>query len=69
MFNHKALAKVSRAKLLEVIQEESLALPDRYPVNWVVDVKSVGSGDKALVYLGRNIQILTVASCNADSSA
>jgi hypothetical protein len=52
LFNHKALAKVFRAKLLEAIQEEGLALPDRYPENWVVDVKSVGSGDKALVYLG-----------------
>ena len=28
-------------------------LPACYPKNWVVDVKSVGSGDKALVYLGR----------------
>ena len=53
LFNHKALAKVFRAKLLEAIREESLALPDRYPENWVVDVKSVGRGDKALVYLGR----------------
>lgn len=53
LFNHKALAKVFRAKLLEAIREEGLALPDRYPGKWVVDVKSVGSGDKALVYLGR----------------
>lgn len=53
LFNHKALAKVFRAKLLEAITQEGLALPARYPENWVVDVKSVGSGDKALVYLGR----------------
>jgi hypothetical protein len=53
LFNHKALAKVFRTKLLEAIQAEGLALPDRYPEKWVVDVKSVGSGDKALVYLGR----------------
>jgi hypothetical protein len=53
LFNHKALAKVFRAKLLEAIRTEGLALPDRYPEKWVVDVKSVGSGDKALVYLGR----------------
>jgi hypothetical protein len=53
LFNHKALAKVFRAKLLEAIREEGLALPDRYPETWVVDVKSVGSGDKALIYLGR----------------
>lgn len=53
LFNHKALAKVFRAKLLEGITQAGLALPDRFPQKWVVDVKSVGSGDKALVYLGR----------------
>lgn len=53
LFNHKALAKVFRAKLLEAMTQAGLSLPDRYPQKWVVDVKSVGRGDKALVYLGR----------------
>jgi len=70
LFNHKALAKVFRAKLLEGISQAELDLPSRYdpqgggecrnrrervsvPEKWVVDVKSVGRGDKALVYLGR----------------
>lgn len=53
LFNHKALAKVFRGKLLEAIPQAGLALPDRYPEKWVVDVKSVGRGDKALIYLGR----------------
>lgn len=53
LFNHKALAKVFRAKWLEAITQQGLVLPARYPESWVVDVKSVGSGDKALVYLGR----------------
>ena len=53
LFNHKALAKVFRAKLLDALIQEGLELPARYPETWVVDVKSVGSGDKALVYLGR----------------
>lgn len=53
LFNHKALAKVFRAKLLEAITLAGLALPARFPTKWVVDVKSVGRGDKALVYLGR----------------
>ena len=53
LFNHKALAKVFRAKLLSGIVEAGLELPACYPKTWVVDVKSVGSGDKALVYLGR----------------
>ena len=53
LFNHKALAKVFRAKLLAAIEAAGLTLPARTPKAWVVDCKSVGSGEKALVYLGR----------------
>ena len=53
LFDHKALAKVFRAKMLEAIRQAGLQLPLRYPQTWVVDVKSVGTGQKALVYLGR----------------
>ena len=53
LFNHKALAKVFRAKMLEAIGQEGLALPARHPKKWIVNCKSVGSGEKALVYLGR----------------
>ena len=53
LFKHKALAKVFRAKLLSALTAAGLALPPRHPTRWVVDCKSVGSGDKALVYLGR----------------
>ena len=53
LFNHKALAKVFRAKLLANIEAPGLTLPDHYPVAWVVDCKSVGTGEKALIYLGR----------------
>lgn len=53
LFCHKALAKVFRAKMLEGIRKDDLTLPAKYPQKWVVDVKSVGSGEKALVYLGR----------------
>jgi hypothetical protein len=53
LFNHTALAKVFRAKVLAGIKEAGLTLPERYPEIWVVDCKSVGSGEKALVYLGR----------------
>ena len=55
LFNHKALAKVFRAKLLAAINQAGLALPKHYPEKWVVDCKSVGTGEKALVYLGRYI--------------
>lgn len=53
LFNHKALAKVFRAKLLDAISRAGLTLPDTYPEEWVVDCTAVGSGQKALAYLGR----------------
>jgi hypothetical protein len=53
LFNHKALAKVFRARMLEAMTEAGLTLPVRHPVQWVVDCQHVGSGEKALVYLGR----------------
>lgn len=53
LFNHKALAKVFRAKILAGLVKLGIALPENYPEEWVVDCKSVGSGDKSLVYLGR----------------
>ena len=53
LFNHKALAKVFRAKMLAAIEAAGLTLPRRHPEKWVVDCKSVGSGEKALIYLGR----------------
>ena len=53
LFNHKALASVFRAKLLAAINAAGLSLPERHPAQWVVDCKSVGSGAKALIYLGR----------------
>ena len=52
LFNHEALAKVFRAKLLAGIKAAGLTLPSRYPATWVVDCKSVGSGESALIYLG-----------------
>lgn len=53
LFNHKALAKVFRAKVLAGIEAVGLTLPGRYPTAWVVDCTSVGSGEPALIYLGR----------------
>lgn len=53
LFNHKALAKVFRAKMLSAIVDHKLQLPCKYPKKWVVDCKNVGKGDKALIYLGR----------------
>ena len=53
LFNIQALAKVFRAKMLAAIEAAGLRLPIRHPEKWVVDCKSVGSGEKALIYLGR----------------
>jgi len=53
LFNHTALARVFRARMLEAINREELSLPEECPDKWVVDCKFVGSGSKALVYLGR----------------
>ena len=53
LFNHEALAKVFRARVLAGITQARLTLPGSYPTEWVVDCKSVGTGEKALVYLGR----------------
>ena len=53
LFNHKALAKVFRAKMLAGIEAAGLQLPIRYPHKWLVDCKSVGTGKPALIYLGR----------------
>ena len=53
LFNHKALAKVFRGKLLAALAQEGLTLPADLPQKWVVDCKCVGNGQKALVYLGR----------------
>lgn len=53
LFNHKALAKMFRAKMLHCLSQAGLALPARHPARWVVHCKCVGSGAKTLVYLGR----------------
>ena len=53
LFKDKALAKVFRARMLDGIRQLGLALPVKYPRKWVVDCKAVGSGDKAIIYLGR----------------
>ena len=53
LFSHKALAQVFRAKMLAAFKAADLRVPDSVPLKWVVDCKHVGTGSKALVYLGR----------------
>ena len=67
LFNHRALAKVFRAKMLAAIQAAKLKLPAQYPQQWVVDCKAVGSGEKALVYLGRYLYRGVISEKNIES--
>ena len=53
LFNEKAMAKVFRAKMLAAIEAAGISLPACYPREWVAHCKSVGSGEKALIYLAR----------------
>ena len=39
--------------MLAAIAAAGLSLPAPHPHKWVVDCKSLGNGEKALVYLGR----------------
>lgn len=52
LFNEQALAKVFRAKFLAALAAAGLPLPGAYPREWVANCKAVGSGEKALIYLG-----------------
>ena len=68
LFDHKALAIVFRAKLLDTLNKQGITLPKRYPKEWIVDCRSVGSGESALIYLGRYlyrgvIQEKDIVSC------
>ena len=53
LFPHKALAKVFRARMLDAVTTAGWAVPPHTPATWVVDCRQVGSGAKAIVYLGR----------------
>ena len=44
--------------MLAGIDAAGLSPPDHHPHKWVVDCKCVGSGDKALIYLGRTHEVL-----------
>jgi hypothetical protein len=52
LFNHKALAKVFRGKLLATLAGEGLSPPPT-PERWVVHCKRLDHGGSALLYLGR----------------
>jgi hypothetical protein len=72
LFDHKALAKVFRGKLLAALRERGLLAPAALPELWVVDCKCVGDGRKAIIYLGRYlyrgvIQERDILHCDGDN--
>ena len=53
LFPAANLAKVFRAKWLQGMRRAGLTVNASIPRDWIVHCTSVGSGEKALVYLGR----------------
>ena len=53
LFREKALAKVFRAKWFQAMKEQGWTVKANLPREWVVDCQWVGTGEKALLYLGR----------------
>ena len=56
LLNHKALARVLRAKMPAAISAAGLSLPERHPVGWVVDCKSAGTRRKG-AHLPRSLSL------------
>ena len=53
LFNEFALAKVFRARFLEIMREDGFKVPDDIPGKWGVDCRHVGKGLPTLKYLAR----------------
>ena len=71
LVSHKALAQVFRARFLAAVRALGLQPPQTMPEKWMVHCKAVGSGRKAMVYLGRYlyrgvIQERDILRCEGD---
>lgn len=64
LFNHKALAKVFRGKLLECLKAHGLQPPIVLPERWVVHCKRLDQGETAIVYLGRYLYRGVIQECD-----
>lgn len=53
LFNAFALAKVFRARFLEMMNQDGFTMPKDTPAKWVTDCRHVGKGLPALQYLSR----------------
>lgn len=64
LFNQKNLAKVFRAKFMQAMMDSGLSLPEKLPEQWIVHCKQVGSGQKALTYLGKYLYRGVISESN-----
>ena len=64
LFNSRNLAKVFRARLLDTLRQNRLALRPQTPKQWVVDCRRMGQGLSALKYLSRYLYRGVVAEDN-----
>ncbi len=53
LFNHKALAKVFRARFLTGLKQLGIPIPENISSEWVVDCTETGKGLSAIKYLSR----------------
>jgi len=53
LFKKQNLAEVFRAIFLKKLVDQHIQIPKDCPKVWIADCKSVGNGDKALIYLGK----------------
>ena len=53
LFNQNNLSKVFRAKWFHALKAHGFKVKGSLPKDWVVDCRHIGSGNKALIYLGK----------------
>lgn len=53
LFKQESLAKVFYGKWIDAMKHHNLVVKKTIPKRWIASVKHVGSGDKALTYLGK----------------
>ena len=64
LFNHKNLATVFRARVLQAITEAGFSLPPNVPKEWIADCQQAGQGLPALKYLSRYLYRGVIAEKN-----
>lgn len=68
LFDHKALAKVFRARFLDSLSKANLSVPRGIRDKWVVDCTHVGNGITAIKYLSKYLYRGVISEKNIISS-